>query len=426
MNCAGCTGRMRTQLLQRAMLRRGAESARYFRQNTAVNEKHQTVIFSGIQPTAAPHIGNYFGALQNWKTLQDEAVTDANTFKIVGEEDQDSPKNAANDEKSQTELLFSIVDLHALTVPWSPETLSKTRREMFACLLSIGIDPEKSCLFFQSDVPEHSQLTWILETITSIGSLSRMTQWRAKAQQQQKMTAPSSPQSINFGEESSNTKEALSKLSAESTRLGLFTYPVLMAADVLLYNATHVPVGEDQVQHLELTRTLANAFNRAVGAKILTAPKTVLTSFSRIMSLRNPTEKMSKSAPNPLSRVMLFDSDVDIKRKIGSAVTDSESSVGYDPENRPGCSNLIAILAALRKQSIEHVMADLEGNHHSELKQKLASELIEQISPIRDRYFKIRESDAIRDLMILGAQKARKKASQNLARIHDIIGLAAI
>ena len=250
-------------------------------------------IFSGIQPTGIPHLGNYLGALRRWAKLQDEAAPD-------------------------TTLIYSLVDLHAITIRQDPAQLRRWKKQSLAMLLAAGLDPKRSIIFHQSAVPAHTELMWILSCQASTGYLSRMTQWKDKT---------------------ANERE-----NTERLKLGLFSYPVLQAADVLVHGATHVPVGHDQAQHLEFAREVATGFNHAFGQEILVPPETLISPAKRIMSLTEPTTKMSKSHSNPESRILLTDSDSEIQSKIKSAVTDSDYSISYDPEKRPGISNLIDIL----------------------------------------------------------------------------------
>ncbi|KAF8319437.1 Nucleotidylyl transferase [Clavulina sp. PMI_390] len=251
------------------------------------------VVFSGIQPTGTPHLGNFLGALSNWTRLQSSAA-DGDT------------------------LIYSVVGLHAITVPQDPSQLRTDRLNAVASLLAIGLDPARSIIFCQEDVQEHAELAWMLGCFAPMGRLSRMTAYKSKV--------------------------ATMASTANDEKLGLFAYPVLQAADILLYKATHVPVGEDQRQHLELTRDIAQWFNQRYMSQTFALPSTISTPTKRILSLRDPIQKMSKSAKDPKSRILLSDSRDEIARKIRKAVTDSETTISYDPIHRPGISNLLRIL----------------------------------------------------------------------------------
>ncbi|KAH9814140.1 Aminoacyl-tRNA synthetase [Melampsora americana] len=268
------------------------------------------VIFSGIQPTGVPHIGNYLGALKNWVKLQNENIKEI--------------------EGNQMKLFYSIVGLHALTLPQLPEKLKFERFEMMCTLLSIGLNPSYSCLFNQDEVSAHSELTWILNCITPVGRLNRMTTWKQQL----------------------GIQIHLKKSMNHLLHLGLLAYPVLQSADILLYKSTHVPVGEDQEQHIELTRMIAKSFNKHVRAKIFPIPRPMFAPQARILNLRNPEMKMSKSHPSPTSRILITDTPTMIQSKIQSAVTDSISQIKYDRVQRPGVSNLLDIYAGFSDLSI--------------------------------------------------------------------------
>ncbi|KAG8737961.1 Tryptophan--tRNA ligase, mitochondrial, partial [Ceratobasidium sp. 428] len=261
-------------------------------------------IFSGIQPTGTPHLGNYLGALVNWVSLQ---------------------RNAGPNDR----LYFSIVGLHALTLPQDPVKLRRERLDLLATLLAVGIEPRRSVIFCQDQVPQHAELAWMLNCVTPMGKLQRMTTWKSK------LALARNANSVDEVDES-------------HLNLGLFAYPVLQAADILLYRATHVPVGEDQQQHLELSRDLADLFNRTHKETVFPLPQCIITPTKRILSLRDPTQKMSKSSPNPASRILLTDPAETIEKKVRSAVTDSERGVTFDLTARPGVANLLTILDACK------------------------------------------------------------------------------
>ncbi|RYC56847.1 hypothetical protein CHU98_g9371, partial [Xylaria longipes] len=270
--------------------------------STAEGSQHgHAVVFSGIQPTGVPHLGNYLGALRQWKRLQD----------IAGVEDK---------------LIFSIVDLHAITMPQDAEALRYRRREMLAALLAIGLDPEKSTLFYQSSVMQHSELMWILSCTASMGYLNRMTQYKSK------LLADNKPGDLD---EAINSR----------LKLGLYSYPVLQAADILVHRATHVPVGDDQRQHLEFARECVTNFNHAYSQELLVLPETITTPSPRVMSLRDPFQKMSKSSPNEKSRILITSTPRDITQRIMCALTDNLNEVTYEPRERPGVANLLELIA---------------------------------------------------------------------------------
>jgi tryptophanyl-tRNA synthetase len=340
------------------------------------------VVFSGIQPTGVPHLGNYLGALRQWVRLQDEAAPD-------------------------TTLLFSIVDLHAITVKQDPKALQQWRREMLASLIAVGLDPARCVLFAQSSVKQHAELMWILSCGASMGYLGRMTQWKSKMQ----LPETASPLAS----------------STNQLKLGLFSYPVLQAADILLYNTTHVPVGEDQAQHLEFTRELAIGFNHLYGP-LLTVPETQLSPAKRVMSLAEPTKKMSKSDPKPKSRILITDSREAIHTKLRSALTDSIEGVSYDPEARPGVSNLVDLIFHFDQAgpaSPEELALDLKHLSMRALKEKAADTIDRSIAPVRERYEELMSGDQ-KELVAHaehGAQKAEAIAETTMQRIRTAMGM---
>ncbi|WP_423801502.1 tryptophan--tRNA ligase [Neobacillus sp. SAB-20_R2A] len=321
-------------------------------------------IFSGIQPSGTITLGNYIGALKQFVELQNEY-----------------------------NCYFCIVDQHAITVPQDPATLRKNIRSLAALYIAVGIDPEKATLFIQSEVPAHAQAGWLMQCVSYIGELERMTQFKDK----------------------SAGKEAVSA--------SLLTYPPLMAADILLYNADLVPVGEDQKQHLELTRDLAERFNKKY-REILTIPEVRIPEVgARIMSLQDPTKKMSKSDPNQKAFLALLDDPKQIEKKIKSAVTDSEGIVKYDKENKPGISNLLSIYTILGNKPIAELEEMYHGKGYGDFKGDLANVVINAFKPIQDKYYQLMESNELDEILDLGAEKANKIASLTLKKMENAMGL---
>ncbi|MED0657229.1 tryptophan--tRNA ligase [Anoxybacillus ayderensis] len=321
-------------------------------------------IFSGIQPSGVITLGNYIGAMKQFVELQD----DYNCY-------------------------FCIVDQHAITVPQDRLALRKNIRSLAAFYLAVGIDPNKSTLFIQSEVPAHAQAGWILQCIAYIGELERMTQFKDK----------------------SAGKEAVSA--------GLLTYPPLMAADILLYSTDIVPVGEDQKQHIELTRDLAERFNKRYG-DIFTIPEARIPKIgARIMSLTDPTKKMSKSDPNQKSYITLLDDAKTIEKKVKSAVTDSEGIIRYDKENKPGVSNLLTIYSILANEPIEQLEERYAGKGYGEFKADVAQIIIDALTPIQEKYYELMESSKLDDILDEGAEKANRVASKMLKKMENAIGL---
>ena len=327
-------------------------------------------ILSCMQPTNNLHLGNYLGALKNWVKLQDEPGS---------------------------ECLYGVVDLHAVTVPQEPDVLLKATREIAAAYIAGGIDPDKSAIFVQSAVPAHSELMWLLATMSQMGKLERMTQFKDKAGK-----------------------------NAERAGLGLFAYPVLMAADILLYKATHVPVGEDQKQHLELSREIASTFNTRYDVEHFIQPEPYITgAATRVMSLKDGTKKMSKSDDSDLSRINLTDDADTIVKKIKKAQTDQEpmpeSVDGL--EGRAGADNLVGIYAALADISKEDVVAKHAGQMWGEFKPALAELAVEKLAPVTQRMSELMtdpgEIDAI---LSKGNEKANEIANKTVAETRDIMG----
>ncbi|SDP37033.1 tryptophanyl-tRNA synthetase [Litchfieldia salsa] len=321
-------------------------------------------IFSGIQPSGSVTLGNYIGAMKQFIELQE----DNNCY-------------------------FCIVDQHSVTVPQDRLELRNNIRRLAALYLAIGIDPNKSTLFIQSEVPAHAQAGWMLQCVAYIGELERMTQYKDK----------------------SNGKEAVSA--------GLLTYPPLMAADILLYNTEVVPVGEDQKQHIELTRDLAERFNKKFN-DIFTIPEPrIPKEGARIMSLVDPTKKMSKSDPNTKSFITLLDDPKQIEKKIKSAVTDSEGIVEYNRENKPGISNLLTIYSVLSNEPIQEIVSRYDGKGYGEFKADLAEVLISTLKPIQEKFNYYINSDELDTILDQGAAKANLVASKTLKKMENGMGL---
>ncbi|KAJ1653543.1 Tryptophan--tRNA ligase, mitochondrial [Dispira simplex] len=354
------------------------------------NTKLAPLIFSGIQPTGTLHLGNYLGSIQNWIALQRQHGTlDSNT-------------------KSRP-LLFSVVDLHALTLPQDPQQLRQDIRNMATMLLACGLDHRRCVLFRQSQVPEHAQLHWLLSCLTPMGWLNRMTQWKSKLQAKK-----------------GNALQNLASfdIAQSGLCLGLFAYPTLQASDILLYRATHVPVGEDQLQHLELARGTAELANRTVQHSVFPLPQALLTPSKRIMSLRQPQNKMSKSDPNPMSRIQLDDPPEVIRSKVRKAVSDSISVPSYDPVERPGVSNMVEIYASLSGLTVEQVCAQYATSNTQQFKQALAEVIIEALGPIQRELARLQaEPGHVDGVLRDGAQQARELASVTYREFADRLGL---
>ena len=324
-------------------------------------------LLSGMQPSASSlHLGNYLGALVNWVSMQ----RDFNAF-------------------------YVIVDLHAITVPQDPNELRTNTRRTAAQYIAAGINPQDSALFVQSHVPAHAELAWVLNCITGFGEASRMTQFKDKSQ----------------------------KAGSDSASVGLFTYPILQAADILLYQPKAVPVGEDQRQHLELTRDLAERFNSRYGQTFTIPEAHILKETAKIYDLQNPTAKMSKSAADPKGLVNLMDDDSTIMKKIKSAVTDTDSSIRVDWENKPGVTNLLSIHSSISGESLASLEDRFQGAGYGVLKGEVADVVISALGPIRDRANDLMSDPAELDrLLASGAEKAREVAETTLALVYDRVG----
>lgn len=329
---------------------------------------NKPTLFSGIQPSGDLMIGNYIGSIKNWVKMQDDY-----------------------------NCLFSLVNMHAITVEQDPKELHQRSLDFVALYLASGIDPNKSTVFIQSHVPEHAELAWILNCSTYMGELSRMTQFKDKSQKHE--------QNIN---------------------VGLFDYPVLMAADILLYQTERVPVGADQKQHLELTRDLAVRYNNRFGQEIFKVPEPFIppaTAGGRIMSLQDPLSKMSKSDENKDNFIALLDDPKTIIKKFKKAVTDSGSEIHYDVDNKPGVSNLLTIYSVISGQPMDAVVKHFEGKMYGHLKVELGELVVEYLRPIQERFHQMRDDETeLRALLKKGADTAREQAQQTLKKVHETIG----
>lgn len=325
------------------------------------------IVFSGMQPSSdSLHLGNYLGALVNWVALQDEY-----------------------------DPIYCVVDLHAITVPQDPAALHDNVRRTAAQYLAAGVDLERSTLFVQSHVPAHVELAWVLGSITGFGEASRMTQFKDKS----------------------------AKQGADATTVGLFTYPVLMAADILLYGTQLVPVGDDQRQHLELTRDLAGRFNSRYGETFVVPEALIPKESARIYDLQEPTAKMSKSAASEAGLVKLLDDPAITAKKFKSAVTDTEREVRYDPAAKPGISNLLDIYASISGRSIPQLEADYAGRGYGDFKKELAEVVVDALTPIRARTLELMQDPAELDrLLSIGAEKAAERAERVLRDVYDRVG----
>ncbi|MCL6603850.1 MAG: tryptophan--tRNA ligase [Paenibacillus sp.] len=320
-------------------------------------------VLSGIQPSGSLTLGNYIGAIKNYVKLQHE-----------------------------NECYFMVVDLHAITVPQEPAALREQSESVAALYIAAGIDPAHASVFMQSHVPQHAELGWLMTTLTNMGELERMTQFKDKS------------------------------TGKESVGAGLFVYPSLMAADILLYNADLVPVGEDQKQHLELTRDLAGRFNHRFG-EFFTIPEPFIPEVgARIMSLEDGSKKMSKSSPNPGSYIALLDPPDVISKKISRATTDSGSEIKYDTVNKPEISNLMSIYAECAGMTLQQVADQFEGQRYGGFKKELAGVVVATLEPMQQKYHEIRSSGTITDILAEGAEKARFLAAQTLAGVKERMG----
>lgn len=326
-------------------------------------------IFSGIQPTGRLHIGNYFGAIKNMVALQDRG---------------DCPKDG-------TSTIFSIVDLHAITVKYEPKEFQQKIKDTVLDFLACGIDPEKSIVFLQSQVKEHTELAWLLNAVTSIGELQRMTQFKDKSEK------------------------------AESVSAGLFNYPVLMAADILLYDTDAVPVGNDQKQHLEFTKNIIRRFNNQFGETFKDIELIIPEIGARIMSLKDPSRKMSKSEPEGC--VFITDTPLEITKKIKSAVTDTDRSISFDPKTRPEVSSLISLYSLCENKKLEQLELD-KFDGHASFKDVLAESLIKKLEPIRQKREELEKDEVlIENILKNGQKKASQIANQKIKQVKKVMGL---
>ncbi|ALE79015.1 MULTISPECIES: tryptophan--tRNA ligase [Pseudonocardia] len=332
-----------------------------------MNDAHRPRVLSGIQPTADSfHLGNYLGALRQWVALQDDH-----------------------------EAFYCVVDLHAITVEHDPAELARRTRVAAAQLLGLGLDPDRCTLFVQSHVPEHARLSWILECITGFGEAGRMTQFKDKS----------------------------AKQGTDRATVGLFTYPILQAADILLYQADRVPVGEDQRQHLELTRNLAQRFNHRFGETFRVPEPHIPQATAKIYDLQDPTAKMSKSASSPSGIVELLDPPRTSAKKIRSAVTDNEREIRFDPENKPGIANLLTINAAMTDRKVAEVEAEYVGRGYGDLKKDLGEIVAAFAEPFAEKVNGYLADPAELDRVLArGATRAREVSGATLAAVHERIG----
>ncbi|MDX5576244.1 tryptophan--tRNA ligase [Streptomyces griseus] len=324
-------------------------------------------MLSGIQPTAGSfHLGNYLGAVRQWVALQESH-----------------------------DAFYMVVDLHAITIPQDPAELRANTRLAVAQLLAAGLDPERCTLFVQSHVPEHAQLGWVMNCLTGFGEASRMTQFKDKS----------------------------AKQGADRATVGLFTYPVLQVADILLYQANQVPVGEDQRQHIELTRDLAERFNGRYGQTFTVPAPYILKETAKIFDLQDPAVKMSKSASTPKGLVNLLDDPKVTAKKVKSAVTDTDTVIRFDAEKKPGVSNLLSILSTLSGSPVEDLERSYEGKGYGALKTDLAEAMVEFVTPFRTRTQEyLDDPETLDSILAKGAEKARAVAAETLAQTYDRMG----
>ena len=324
------------------------------------------IILSGIQSTGRLHLGNYLGAIDNWVKMQEEY-----------------------------NCYYMIANLHSLTVRNNPEELKDNTLKIIAMYIAAGLDPEKNTLFIQSQVKEHAELSWILNCYTYMGELSRMTQFKDKAGKHE-----------------------------DNINAGLFTYPVLMASDILLYQADLVPVGDDQKQHIEITRNLAERFNKIYGDTFVVPEPYIRKSTARIMGLQDPSKKMSKSTNNPNDVIFIDEAPEDIIKKVKKAVTDSENVVRYNPVEKPGISNLMGIYGALTGKNEEEIEKEFEGQGYGKFKMAVADAIVKKLKPIQEKYNELlNNKEYLESIYSKGAENARKLASKTLEEVKRKIGI---
>lgn len=326
------------------------------------------IFLSGVKPTGIPTLGNYIGALRNFVKFQNEHKDDL--------------------------FVFFVADLHAITTPQDPKELKQNIRNLVGLYLACGLNPDNMILFIQSEVSEHSEMGYVLQSVTYMGELERMTQYKDKAQKQ-----------------------------TEGIASALFTYPVLMAADILLYDAEYVPVGDDQKQHLELTRDIAIRFNNRYGETFVVPEPLIAKTGSRIMDLQNPNKKMDKSADNNKGCIFLLEPLDSIRKKIKSAVTDSESIVQYDVENKPGISNLMTIYSSLTNLTYQEIEEKYRGIGYGQFKGDLAEIVVDEIAKIQNKFNEIINSPLLDQLLDEGRQKASQIARKKLCEVYKKVGL---
>lgn len=327
-------------------------------------QARKPVIFSGMQPTHNLMIGNYVGALRNWVRLQE-----------------------------MYDCIFSVVNLHAITVPQVPAELRKRTLDVAAMYIAAGIDPERCTIFIQSHVAEHAELTWILNALTTMGECSKMTQYKEKSER-------------------------------HSANVGLFTYPVLMAADILLYQTDLVPVGADQKQHLELARNLAERFNGRYSPTFVVPEPEIPPTGARIMSLQEPTKKMSKSDDNIKATIFLDDAPDVIRNKVKRAVTDSGTDIRFDVENRPAISNLLTLFHVATSEPIALIEERFAGKTYAQFKEELGEAIVEMLRPMQERYHALRsDEDTLKEILSRGAVEARRRAQRTMRKVYKKVGL---
>ncbi|WP_139491630.1 tryptophan--tRNA ligase [Brevibacillus dissolubilis] len=324
-------------------------------------------LFSGVQPSGNLTIGNYLGAIKQFVDLQHEA-----------------------------EAFYCVVDLHAITVPQDPAELRKRSREIAQLYLACGVDPSKATIFIQSHVKEHAELGWLLQCASYMGELGRMTQFKDKSE------------------------------GKAAVNVGLYTYPVLMAADILLYDTTQVPVGDDQKQHIELTRDIAERFNKRYGDTFVIPDPQIQEFGARIMALDEPTKKMSKSAENEGSRIAILEDPAIFKKKIMRAVTDTENEIRFDEENKPGVSNLLTIYSMFAGESVESLVNRYQGKGYGDLKKDLVEVMTDKLGTIQKRFEELNDVTELDNILRAGSEKARATAEKTVNRVKEAMGLVLL
>ncbi|NGQ95976.1 tryptophan--tRNA ligase [Brevibacillus sp. SYP-B805] len=324
-------------------------------------------IFSGVQPSGNLTIGNYLGAIKQFVELQHDATA-----------------------------YYCVVDLHALTVPQDPDALRRASREIAQLYLACGVDPAKATIFIQSHVRQHAELGWLLQCASYMGELNRMTQYKDKSE------------------------------GKANVQVGLFTYPVLMAADILLYDTTHVPVGEDQKQHIELTRDIAERFNKRFGETFVIPEPHIQEFGARIMALDNPEKKMSKSAESEASRIAILESPDVFRKKIMRAVTDTENEIRFDPENKPGVSNLLTIYSLFADEPVDALVERYQGRGYGDLKKDLVEVMSDKLGKIQQRFRELDDPAELDKILRDGAEKAAAEAEKVLLRVKQAMGLVLL